>query len=570
MWLFHLGGWREKQGDAEGPQWSLIFFGVVLCMATASLVYIGSVAIRAWQRSNQALVERSTSETLGLLTAALQSDMRGAAKYLIVTPDYVTARADPSYGLLHRASGIFSRFPYAESLIVWKNDATASGATYALHRVDRFPSWDATAPSVWSYPVVRSQDPPQIAQAVAMLRKRSLGRTAFACIETEIAGSPYQIVAYFLFSGTKEPSLVGAVAFTVNLNWVRQAYLAPLLAQVMSFGGERESLSVSVTDEYGEELVQVGKPATSAPTVDQTFQLVFLDNAFLGLSAADFAAREWTLHIRPGQEGVGSVAVGARSLLLLIGLSAFVSVAGLLFIVAAARDRARISSIASELASAVTHELKTPLQLIRLVSDTLMLNRHTSTTEVQEYAQLLSQEAKRLTMSIDNVLAYARSGDPRTRETEYHPGDLGEVITEVIERFNPVLVRKKFQTTVSVPMELPMVVMDRASMILVFDNVVDNAIKYAGDVGVLRVAARVHGDGVRVTVADNGVGIYSSDVRNVFDRFFRGRNASASGSGLGLAIVQRIVKDHGGIVRIRSRRGVGTVVSLWFRALATA
>jgi signal transduction histidine kinase len=217
----------------------------------------------------------------------------------------------------------------------------------------------------------------------------------------------------------------------------------------------------------------------------------------------------------------------------------------------------------SEFVSAMTHELKTPLVTIRLVGDTLARGRYASTETIQEYARLLSTEAKRLSQSIDHLLTYARYTDeasPILSERVFV--DLADLVDDVVDRFGPRFEEHGMAVEVRVSRDLPRVCVDSQAIMQVLEIIVDNAIKYSDQHSPLSIAAGAEESVVRLTVADRGVGIHREDLPHVRDRFFRGRNAGTGGSGLGLAIAQRILKSHGGELRIRSTVGVGTEVDL--------
>jgi signal transduction histidine kinase len=93
-------------------------------------------------------------------------------------------------------------------------------------------------------------------------------------------------------------------------------------------------------------------------------------------------------------------------------------------------------------------------------------------------------------------------------------------------------------------------------------NLVDNALKFTPADGVIRLSLETESDRVLLRVRDTGAGIPPEDLPHIFERFYRGRSHRYEGSGLGLAIVKSIVEAHGGAVRLHSRVGEGTTVSL--------
>ena len=133
-----------------------------------------------------------------------------------------------------------------------------------------------------------------------------------------------------------------------------------------------------------------------------------------------------------------------------------------------------------------------------------------------------------------------------------------QVVDEVLDAFRGQLAG--FDVTIDVPPGLPAIRGDRTAMRLLFDNLVDNAIRYSGDVRSLSIDASARDRRVTIAVRDRGTGIPADEIDKVTRKFFRGRAAGSGGSGLGLAIVRRIVDDHGGGLEIRSQPGEGTTV----------
>src|SRR5262249_55530331 len=108
--------------------------------------------------------------------------------------------------------------------------------------------------------------------------------------------------------------------------------------------------------------------------------------------------------------------------------------------------------------------------------------------------------------------------------------------------------------------EIPSVYCDREAIVHVFENLIENAIKYSDNVREIEICISAVSGHVNVTVKDRGKGIFSDDMPHIFERFFRGRNAGFGGSGLGLAIARNIVEAHHGRISVESAPGEGTSV----------
>jgi signal transduction histidine kinase len=245
-----------------------------------------------------------------------------------------------------------------------------------------------------------------------------------------------------------------------------------------------------------------------------------------------------------------------------MSLAGTVCILALILTIKALRARARDIAAQMDFVSTVTHELKTPLASMQLVSDTLVGGRYSSTDTVQEYAGLLSLEAARLTRSIDNLLAYARYSARTIGPAEARELNVHHLIDEALERLGPRLAERQFEVSVDIPEKLPRISGDRTALLQVFDNVIDNAIRYSRDRRALAITVSCKPREVSIVVSDQGIGIPATDLPRVLERFFRAGNAKGNGSGLGLAIAHRIIGNHRGRLSVRSQVGEGTAVEI--------
>jgi signal transduction histidine kinase len=162
---------------------------------------------------------------------------------------------------------------------------------------------------------------------------------------------------------------------------------------------------------------------------------------------------------------------------------------------------------------------------------------------------------------VDNLLSITRLHDVHGFYT-FESVDLPGVVEEALSRFQLQLKEQRFELLVDIPAGIPPVHGDRAAILQVLDNLLDNAIRYSNGATTLALNASVSGNQVSLRITDAGPGIPRDELPRVFDKFFRGRSSASSGSGLGLAIVQRVVNDHGGHVRLRSAPGEGTTAEV--------
>jgi signal transduction histidine kinase len=224
------------------------------------------------------------------------------------------------------------------------------------------------------------------------------------------------------------------------------------------------------------------------------------------------------------------------------------------------RRESEMARLKSDFVANVSHDLKTPLSLIRMFAETLEMNRVTDEGSRREYYGVITRETERLTRLIDNVLDFSRIEGGRQRY-DIVPTAVEPLVHEVLEAFRHPLAQQGFKVDVEIEPDLPDVPLDAAALKQALANLVDNAVKYSGERRRLRVSAGRRGDEVTLEVADEGIGIPAAETQRIFQKFYRvGRSETQGrrGSGVGLALVKHIVEAHGGRVSVESRPGAGS------------
>jgi signal transduction histidine kinase len=228
------------------------------------------------------------------------------------------------------------------------------------------------------------------------------------------------------------------------------------------------------------------------------------------------------------------------------------------------RRESEMARLKSDFVANVSHDLKTPLSLIRMFAETLELDRVPDERTRREYYGVITRESERLTRLIDNVLDFSRIEGGRQRY-DIFPNAVEPLIQDVLDAFRYPLAQRGFKVEVAVDPDLPEVALDPAAIKQALANLVDNAIKYSGDRRRLGVSARKDDDEVRIEVADEGIGIPPAELGRIFEKFYRvGRSETQGqrGSGVGLALVKHIALAHGGRVSVESRPGAGSRFTL--------
>jgi two-component system phosphate regulon sensor histidine kinase PhoR len=207
----------------------------------------------------------------------------------------------------------------------------------------------------------------------------------------------------------------------------------------------------------------------------------------------------------------------------------------------------------------VSHELKTPLALIRMFGETLRDNRVKSPEKAKEYHEIITRESTRLTHLINNILDFSRIEAGR-KDYRKDPVDVGRVVRETYELYRHELDRAGFEHRCVIGDGLPEVLGDADAIGQVVLNLISNAIKYSAEEKHLVVEVgpetRRGKHGVLILVQDRGIGIRPEDRARLFDGFFRAADIQVRkrrGTGLGLALCKYIVEAHQGYIDVESR-----------------
>lgn len=326
---------------------------------------------------------------------------------------------------------------------------------------------------------------------------------------------------------------------------------------------------------YGDKLVPVGLgiPQTGinrANVVDEEGRIVFgpplRSGEFTVAVRFPTTLYNWRVQVSPVGEDALTENVKQRRLLEIatVGLSFVVLVAGVLTILFAAETERRASALKSEFVANVSHELKTPLALVRMFAEMLQSGRVASDEKRAEYLEIIVRESERLTSLIENVLDFAKV-ERGHASYDFVDGDLAEVVRRAVGVYRYRAEREGVEIRFEEGDALPVVRLDGRAIELVVINLLDNALKYALGGKTIFVEVRKRGEReVMVAVRDEGPGIPDAEKERIFERFVRGATAQPKdgrspvrGSGIGLSLVRAIVESHGGRTWVESEAGRG-------------
>ncbi len=209
--------------------------------------------------------------------------------------------------------------------------------------------------------------------------------------------------------------------------------------------------------------------------------------------------------------------------------------------------------------STVSHELKTPVALIKGYAGTLRReDADWDTATINQGLEVIEDESDRLAELIENLLAASKLQAQRM-QLDLSDAHIDRLAAQVVERFKTQSQVHQFK--LNFPPDFPVVSADEVRLRQVFDNLVSNAIKYSPNGGTITLGGEVDLKHVTIFVRDQGAGINERDQERIFERFFRVDGAlsrSTQGTGLGLYLAKAVIDAHGGSIHVTSKPGVGS------------
>ena len=226
-------------------------------------------------------------------------------------------------------------------------------------------------------------------------------------------------------------------------------------------------------------------------------------------------------------------------------------------------DSERMREVRSDFVADVSHELRTPLAAVLSIVETLNGAARDDPEAQARFMTLLDEQASRMARIVDDLLSLSRIEMNEHRPPE-GVAELGEVIGSIVESAR--MMASERNVTIDVQQAEPVhVVGEVVELSRVFQNLIENAVKYGSENSTVRVKVQTEDGRAIVSVADQGVGIEREHIPRLTERFYRvdkGRSRAAGGTGLGLAIVKHVVSRHRGRLRIDSEVGQGSTFTV--------
>ena len=222
----------------------------------------------------------------------------------------------------------------------------------------------------------------------------------------------------------------------------------------------------------------------------------------------------------------------------------------------------RVEAVRRDFVANVSHELKTPIGALGLLSEAI-LGAKDQPEEVVRFATRMQNESKRLADLVQEIIDLSRlqSSDPLQKAFAV---EIGDAVREAVSQAQFSSEQRNITLEIG-EVEDATVIGDRDQIVTAIHNLIENAVNYSPEDTKVSIVTKRSGDLIEISVTDQGIGIAEPVLARVFERFYRvdpARSRLTGGTGLGLSIVKHIALNHGGDVKVWSKVGVGSTFTL--------
>ena len=348
---------------------------------------------------------------------------------------------------------------------------------------------------------------------------------------------------YFILPSAFQQSQLVAMAYQIEKNYI----LSDLFPEILASVELGRDVYVGILNENDSLLyIRNNRPLTNYLVAENFSQL------FINWRLALFDSNGKSIDQLVGRER-------QLYLVLFVGIIT-VMFLGIFLTIRAVIHESEVSRMKSEFVSNVSHELKTPLALIRMFGETLDTGIVTDENKKREFYSIIRKESERLTQLINNVLDFSRM-DAGSKDYKFEKADLVNVVRSSLEAYKFHIRDNGFEIESELPDELLMHKIDKDAISQALLNLLSNAVKYSEEKKYIRVGICKDSTSALISVKDHGIGISKEELKKIFDKFYRVTSAKAKktrGSGLGLTLSKHIIEAHGGTIEVESEPGNGS------------
>lgn len=213
----------------------------------------------------------------------------------------------------------------------------------------------------------------------------------------------------------------------------------------------------------------------------------------------------------------------------------------------------KLTDMRTEMITNLTHELKTPISTIYIAANQISTAQG-SMDKISAFSEIIKEEDKRILKHVEAVLDLSRSegGFDELKKESIHVSSL---LKGIVENAEIQVTERKGTLSFTDQASGQQIMVDKEKMTIALQNIIDNGIKYCRAIPHIRIHSYLEQSHVSISIADNGIGIAGSDLKRIFDKFYRissGDQHNVKGYGIGLTFAKNIVEHHGGIIEVRS------------------
>lgn len=221
----------------------------------------------------------------------------------------------------------------------------------------------------------------------------------------------------------------------------------------------------------------------------------------------------------------------------------------------------KVESSRQQFVSNVSHELKTPLSSVKVLSESILLQEDVPREMYIEFLHDINSEVDRMTAIINDLLTLVKL-DQKEIPLNFRDTDMNVLLLDITKRLQPLANEKNVSLQADITRAIHAEV-DEMKLSLAISNLVDNAIKYTPEGGTVKVGLDADHQNAFITVSDTGIGIPEDEIGHIFERFYRvdkTRDRETGGTGLGLSITHTTIMMHNGSIKVNSKEEEGTMI----------
>lgn len=522
--------------------------------AAALVLYLQHRAITALESQTRVILKQISEQTATDVALEVRRTLDGPVFEALTAVNHPELRAGRLDLVARQYAEGLEAYPHVDRFLVWSKETQAVTPDEALFYSRSSPR-GARTPHEGLTSFARE---PELGRVVIELAERHrASQQIYVAAEGVGPNRRYSVFLRLFWADARRLEYFEILGFVVEPEMLRHRLFAALhersLGALLKQRGGDVPLMLRVTDERGAFVYGDAATPSTAASVDLAMLFYPTDRIDSRL-ANGVPARPWRIEVgAPERGGLGRAGQGYWPTI----LSVMLMLVALGLTLQANRRAADLTRMQADFISHVSHQLKTPLSLLSAVTETVDMDRVRSPEKLSQYLGIVRSEVARLSALVQRILEFSRLQQQRGYEFEVI--DLAALVRETVAAFESSL-SGHFTFRVIEETEPPLVLADPAAIEQALVNLLDNAVKYSGDIRRVTVGVRAAGDTAVIEVTDHGAGIDKSDQRRIFEKFYRGRGAALhrDGFGLGLPIVQELVHAHRGVVEVDSVPGQGS------------